>query len=195
MSDLLGQHRRGQLFVMSAPAGTGKTTLIRKLHAEFPNVVASISFTTRRPREGEVEGVDYYFVSQSEFEEKIAADDYLEYVKLYETYYGTSRQWVEQQLSAGQHVFLVIDTQGARLLRGKMAATFIFIKPPSLDELAHRLRSRGTDSKEMIEKRLAWSAKEILAADEYEYQIINDDLETAYQVLRSILIAQCHRSH
>lgn len=193
MESLLGKHKKGLLFVMSAPAGTGKTTLIRKISEEFPEVIQSISYTTRRPREGEVNGTDYYFIDEKEFEKKIAAEDFLEYVKLYDTYYGTSIAWVKDNLSKGKHVFLVIDTQGARQLRGRLPATYIFIKPPSLEALRTRLVSRGTETEEMVAKRLKWAESEMKAAADYDYQIINDDLNTAYEELRAIVIAECHR--
>ncbi|WP_039357402.1 guanylate kinase [Candidatus Protochlamydia amoebophila] len=188
-----GKDKKGSLFIVSAPAGTGKTTLVNLLVHEFPTVIASISYTTRAPRLSEVNGKDYYFITESEFEAKIAAADFLEYVKLYDTYYGTSRKWVEIQRQLGLHVILVIDTQGALQLQKLCEATFIFIRPPSLDELKNRLINRQTESLEMIEKRLACAERELKAAQYYDYEIINDDLQEAYQVLRSILIAEYHR--
>jgi guanylate kinase len=137
--------------------------------------------------------VHYHFVSRQEFEVKIAQDDLLEYVCLYGDYYGTSRSWVESRLKKGKHVILVIDTQGAAQLKSKLKALFIFVKPPSLQELRRRLNHRGTECGEAIEKRLAWAEREIDAAKNYDYMIVNDDLETAYQVLKSIVIAEEHR--
>ncbi|CUI17002.1 Guanylate kinase [Candidatus Protochlamydia naegleriophila] len=191
---LLENRAKGLMFVISAPAGTGKTTLVDMLTNEFASVVANISYTTRQPRSGEVYGQHYHFITQSEFEAKIAASDFLEYVKLYGTYYGTSRRWIEEQRASGQHVILVIDTQGALQLKGRCDATFIFIRPPSLEVLKQRLVHRQTESTEMIEQRLACAERELDAAQYYDYQIINDDLNEAYQVLRSILIAECHRT-
>lgn len=156
-------------------------------------MVASISYTTRLPRPGEKEGKDYHFISQKEFEEKIAASEFLEYVKLYGYYYGTSRRWIEDQLNQGKHVFLVIDTQGTMQLKGKFPATSIFVSPPSVDELRKRLQNRKTDSPEMIEKRILWAKNEMEAIPHYDYHIVNDDLSTAYQVLRSIVIAETHK--
>lgn len=183
---------KGFLFILSAPAGTGKTTLVEMLTKEFPNVVASVSFTTRQPRPNEVEGVHYHFISKEEFLQRIADGEFLEHVELYGDYYGTSRLWVESQLVQGKHVILVIDTQGAELLKSSKAIT-IFIAPPSIEELERRLRLRQTETKETIEKRLLWAKKEMDAQKNYDYLIINDDLANAYQALRSILIAEEHR--
>jgi len=118
----------------------------------------------------------------------------LEYVNLYGTYYGTSKKWISEQQQQGKHVVLVIDTQGALQLKDKISAVYIFIRPPSLDVLRNRLIQRRTESIEMIEKRLKWAESELKAAQKYDYQVVNDNLETAYQVVRSIFIAECHRT-
>jgi guanylate kinase len=190
---LLGNNKRGLAFIVSAPAGTGKTTLVSRLTDEFSCVIASISTTTRQPRAGEIEGLHYHFISKSEFESKIAQGEFLEYVRLYGNYYGTSRRWVEEQLSAGKHVILVIDTQGAKLLRKIFPAVAIFLMPPSLAELARRLQGRGTESQAMLAERLALAEEELKALVHYDYKIVNDDLDVAYQVLKSIIIAEEHR--
>lgn len=193
MQTLLGNHKRGRAFVVSAPAGTGKTTLVEKLTKEFPCVVESVSYTTRLPRPGECEGIHYHFVSQDVFKQMILEGLFLEYVTLYDEYYGTSRQWVINQLESGKHVVLVIDTQGAMRLKGTFPATFIFIQPPSLEELCRRLERRRTESQEVIEKRLVWAKQELEMVKYYDYQIINDDFSIAYEVLKSILIAEEHK--
>lgn len=193
MQKLLGNVQQGLVFVISAPAGTGKTTLVDKIVQEFPNVVRSVSYTTRPPRVGEVEGDHYHFINKDEFEEMIEDDLFLEHVKLYDDYYGTSRRWVLEQQKQGNHVVLVIDTQGAMRLRGAFPAVFIFVRPPSIDELSNRLERRKTETPETLEKRLSWAKFELEAARYYDYQVINDDLGTAYQVLRSIFIAEEHR--
>ncbi len=194
MQKLLGNAQEGLVFVVSAPAGTGKTTLVDRLAKEFPCIIRSISYTTRLPREGELEGEHYHFISQAEFQSMIEEGLFLEYVKLYDDYYGTSRQWVIDKQKLGHHVVLVIDTQGAMRLKGTFPAIFIFIKPPSLDELSRRLKKRSTETAVTLAKRLSWAKVELKAARNYDYQVVNDDLETAYRVLRSIFIAEEHRS-
>lgn len=190
---LLGNLKRGLVFILSAPAGTGKTTLVQRLVNEFPVVLASVSYTTRAPRAGEVNGLHYHFVDEAEFLSRIAKDEFIEYVQLYGNYYGTSRVWLEEQLDQGKHVFLVIDTQGALLLKEKIKATYIFVSPPSLEVLEKRLLVRKTESQDVIQKRLGWAQQEMTAKDAYDYLIVNDELDTAYQVLRSIVIAEEHR--
>jgi guanylate kinase len=195
MASLLGETNEGLVFIVSAPAGTGKTTLVQRLVHEFPSIIANISYTTRQPRAGEIEGVHYHFISDSEFEAKITANDFLEYVNLYGTYYGTSHQWIQEQQQKGKHVVLVIDTQGALQLKGRIPAILIFIRPPSIEVLRSRLMQRQSETAEMIEKRVAWAQRELEAARQYDYQLINDDLDIAYQILRSIFIAESHRTY
>ncbi len=190
---ILGNLSHGLSFVLSAPAGTGKTTLVDMLMQEFDCVKASISCTTRPKRHSEIDGVHYHFLSEEEFERRVQAGDFLEHVRLFGYRYGTSRAVVEQMKSSGKHVILVIDTQGALQLIGKEAATFIFLLPPSLDELGKRLLERGTETRESFSTRLAEAEKEIALAAAYHYVIVNDDLSVAYQALRSVLIAEEHR--
>lgn len=190
---LLGNLSKGLIFVLSAPAGTGKTTLVRMLRDEFTCVSESISCTTRSPRAGEILGKDYHFLTTEEFERKIKNGDFLEYAKVFDHYYGTSREFVMGQVEKGKHVILVIDTQGALQLRGKIPAIFVFISPPSLQELRERLFKRKTESLENIEQRLSWAKQELAMAVHYDYHIVNENLHLAYEVLRSILIAEEHR--
>lgn len=190
---LLGNRKRGLAFIVSAPAGTGKTTLVEKLAEEFPSVIMNISYTTRSPRLGEIKGVHYHFISEDQFKKMVSAEEFLEHVCLYGEYYGTSRKWIEERLNAGKHVVLVIDTQGAIFLRDKYPAISIFVKPPSLEELKRRLNGRGTETQQKIEERLKIAQQEIEALKYYDYEIVNDDLEVAYQVLKSIFIAEEHR--
>lgn len=192
---LLGNLKKGLVFVVSAPAGTGKTTLVQKLVQEFSCIVQSVSYTTRPRRYNESSGDHYHFITQDTFEKKIKEEEFLEYVKLYDDYYGTSKKWVESKQNAGKHVFLVIDTQGALQLVDTLDAQFIFIAPPSLKELKRRLVIRNTDTKEAIAKRLKWAEKELEAAHYYDYFIVNDSLNIAYEALRSIVIAEEHRAY
>lgn len=186
--------KTGLLFVVSAPAGAGKTTLVERLVREVPAVERSISFTTRKPRGSEVSGKDYHFIDQNLFEEKQKKGDFLESAQVFDHLYGTSKEETEKRLRRGIHVFLVIDTQGAMSLKGKVDATFIFILPPDEETLRKRLLCRGTDNESQIEKRLSWAKKEMEKAPFYDYTIINDDLEEAFDALRSICIAEEHRN-
>ncbi len=189
---LLGNNQRGKIFVISAPAGTGKTTLVHLLHKEFPCVVESISFTTRKPRLSEKEGEHYFFISEQEFLEKKRRGDFLEDVKIFDAYYGTDKATVERELNKGHHVVLVIDTQGAMILKKKTPAVFIFISPPSLEELERRLHQRKSESEETLKKRLSLAVHEMEMVKEYDYHIVNLDLKVAYNVLKSIVIAEEH---
>ncbi len=191
----LGNNKRGILYIISAPAGTGKTTLVEMLTKEFSCVVSSVSYTTRKPRGKEKNGIEYIFIDKDEFDQKIATGDFLEYVTLYDQNYGTSREWVEKQLHAGHHVVLVIDTQGALKLKGKTDSVSIFIRPPSLEELKKRLTERKTESAEHINRRLDWAKHELEHCHEYDYLIVNDNLRIAYDVLRSIFIAEEHKNN
>lgn len=181
---------RGKLFILSAPAGTGKTTLVNRLVKDLPNVVQSISYTTRAPRSGERNGVHYHFVSKEEFEKRVASQDFLEYVTLYGDYYGTSKEAVEQSLAAGKNVFLVIDTQGALKLQGKVPATFIFVSPPSIEVLKERLERRKSEPREVIALRLKIASEEIAKKGQYDYEIVNDDINDAYKQLKQIVLLE-----
>lgn len=185
--------KKGIIFVVSAPAGTGKTTLVRMLQDEFPNVIESISFTTRQPRSQEIPGKDYYFISHQEFKQKIEEGEFLEHAKVFGQYYGTSKKFLAEQQEKGNHVILVIDTQGALFLKEKIDAIFIFIRPPCLEVLKERLLARKSESEEAMNERLNWAEKEMECIPAYHYEIVNDRLDHAYDVLRSIVIAETHR--
>lgn len=189
----LGNLKKGLLFVLSAPAGTGKTTLAHMLKEEFECVVISISYTTREIRPDEKNGVDYNFISKEEFEGKIVKGDFLEYAQVFEHYYGTDRKFVENLQKQGKHVLLVIDTQGAMKIKSKVEATFVFINPPSFEELRKRLTERNTETENNVEERLSWAKNEMEVGKSYDYHIINEDLNTAYDFLRSVLIAEENR--
>lgn len=189
----LGNRTVGLTFVVSAPAGAGKTTLVNMLTNEFSSVKASISCTTRPKRADERDGEHYFFLTEEEFEKKVRAGEFLEHVTLFGYRYGTSKEVVRSMQKEGFHVVLVIDTQGALLLMGKEPVISIFILPPSLEELGRRLMQRKSESDESLEKRLKEAEREMSQAACYDYVIVNDDLATAYQVLKSIFIAEEHR--
>jgi len=187
----------GRLFVISAPSGAGKTTLLKQVMVNIPGLVFSISHTTREPRPGERNGVDYHFVSRAEFLAMIERGLFLEYAEVHDNLYGTSGEALALQLLDGMDVILDIDVQGAAILRkkGQPEATNIFISPPNLMELERRLRGRGTESEEMIKVRLKNAETEMNAAAVYEYLIINDNLEEATNLLSSIIMAERARAH
>lgn len=190
----LGNFLKGFVFILSAPAGTGKTTLVRMLSKEFACVVESISYTTRPPRSNEVEGKDYFFISEKEFASKVKEGDFLEYATVFGYNYGTSYEYVTSLQKKGKHVFLVIDTQGAMQLKEKnFPAIYIFLSPPSLEVLKSRLLKRKTEDRNALAQRLSWAEQELQKINHYDYHIVNDSLEHAYAVLRSIVIAEEHR--
>lgn len=195
MEKVLGNLKKGLVFVISAPAGTGKTTLARMLVDEFPCIRESVSCTTRPPRRGENPDVDYHFLKKQEFEQKIQEGAFLEHAQVFGQYYGTLKEHVDQRLKKGLHVILVIDTQGAALLRKQdYPATFIFIQPPNLAELRTRLFNRKTEHTEHIEERLEFAEHELEQSREYDYIITNDNIHRAYDILRGILIAEEHKT-
>lgn len=181
--------RAGVLFIVSAPSGGGKTTLVRALTSVDPGLRVSVSHTTRAPRPGEEDGVAYHFVDAATFERMAAAQAFLEHAQVFDHRYGTSRAWVEAQLAGGTDVILEIDWQGARQVRALMADTVsIFILPPDLDTLARRLRSRG-DPDVTIARRMHAAREEISHYAEYEYLVVNDDLARARQDAQAIVRA------
>ena len=187
----------GKLFILSAPSGAGKTTLLKRVMADLPGLAFSVSHTTRQPRSGEQDGVDYHFVSRDRFEAMREQGIFLEWAEVHGNLYGTSRPAVLAQLATGFDVILDLDVQGAAILRASAAipAASLFISPPSLLELERRLRGRETDSEETILLRLKNARKEMQAAVDYEYLIINDRLEQAIDTLRAIVIAERSRGH
>jgi guanylate kinase len=180
----------GNLYIISAPSGAGKTSLVAKLIDHDLLIRVSVSTTTRPMRPGEQHGVNYFFVSEAEFESKIAAGEFLEHAKVFNNYYGTSKTSVIQQLNAGQDVILEIDWQGAQQVRQIFPeAVSIFIMPPSLDELDRRLNGRGSDSAEVIANRMREAVSEMQHYQEFDYVVINDDFDSALHQLHSIFIA------
>jgi guanylate kinase len=180
----------GDLFVVVAPSGAGKTSLVNAMLRSESGVRLSVSFTTRAPREGEVEGREYHFVSREAFGKMIAAGDFLEHANVYGNFYGTSRKWIEAELAGEHDVLLEIDWQGAvqvRRLFPRMVG--IFILPPSLDELRRRLTVRGKDSAEVIEKRMSGAREEISHVLEFEYIIVNENFDVALADLQAVVRA------
>jgi len=179
---------RGQLFIISAPSGAGKTTLARHLVCEMKDTVFSVSHTTRAMRRGEADGVDYFFVEREKFENMAEKQEFLEHAEVFGNLYGTSRIEVDRLLRAGKNVLLDIDWQGARRVREQMPQVqSIFILPPSRQELERRLRARGQDSDAVISNRMREADDEMSHSDEYSYVVINDELEGALSDLKSII--------
>lgn len=181
----------GTLYIISAPSGAGKTSLVRALLQQEPGARVSVSYTTRPPRPGEQDGVHYNYVSVAQFEQMLAEHSFLEQAKVFDNHYGTSRIWVEQQLSQGVDVILEIDWQGARQVRAMMAHSVgIFILPPQRDVLEQRLRGRGQDSDEVIARRMRDAVQEMSHYHEFDYLVVNDVFDDALADLRAILRAQ-----
>ncbi len=187
----------GQLFILSAPSGAGKTTILKEVMADLERLTFSVSHTTRQPRKNEQDGVDYHFVSVDLFKEMCNRGSFLEWAEVHGNYYGTSRSAVQQQLEQGLDVILDIDIQGAAIIADdpSVHAVTIFVAPPTVAELERRLRGRGTDSDDTIAVRLGNAAKEMAAADKYDYLVINDVLEEAVMTLKSVIIAERSREH
>jgi guanylate kinase len=179
---------KGKLIILAAASGTGKTSLARALIERTPNLVFSVSHTTRAPRPGEQNGVHYYFVTPSQFEEMVAADRFLEHAKVFGNYYGTSRGATENLLGQGKNVILDIDWQGARTIKEKMPeAISIFLLPPSRAALEERLNARGQDAPDVIARRMSEAVSEMSHYNEFDHVVVNDDFEAALKDLQTII--------
>ena len=186
--------QQGILIVLSGPSGTGKGTICRELLHSYPNLKYSISATTRAPRTGEQHGVHYFFLGRDEFNAMLESDDLLEYAEVYGNYYGTPRQNVMKLLEAGNDVVLEIDIQGAMQVKEKFSeGVFIYIVPPSLEELSDRIQKRGTDSPETIKRRLSCASEELSLAHQYDYVVVNDQISAAVNRVAAIIEAERHR--
>lgn len=188
--------RRGTLFVVSAPSGTGKDTVVRELLARHPELGFSVSATTRKPRPGEQEGVDYYFVSPERFSEMIEKNEFLEYAEYTSASYGTPAGPVDEALDSGRDMILVIEMTGARWVQVKRPdAVLIFLVPPSFEELERRLRGRGTETEEQIEARMKKARTEVAQMGGYDYIVINDELSDAVADVEAIVRAERLRAN
>lgn len=182
---------RGLLIVISGPSGAGKGTLCKALLEKNKDLNISVSMTTRQPRKGEVDGVNYYFVDKATFLDMIDKDGFLEYACVFDNYYGTPRKYVEDMLSSGKDVILEIDIQGALKVKEKFSeGIFIFILPPSMEELKNRIKKRGSETEESLIKRFKTAYKEINYVSKYNYVVINDEVDKAVKKLESIIIAE-----
>ncbi len=183
--------KKGTIYIISAPSGTGKTSLVKALSNSIPNLCVSISHTTREKRDKEEAGLDYYFIAKSEFKNMLSQNLFLEHAEVFGNFYGTSKQWVEEKLNEGKDVILEIDWQGARQVRIQyIEAQSIFILPPSLEALNQRLLSRHPDNPVLIEKRFKEAKKELSKYIEYDYLVCNDVFEHALEDLNHIIISQ-----
>ncbi|MED1802608.1 guanylate kinase [Brevibacillus porteri] len=182
---------RGLLLVLSGPAGVGKGTVCKALREVMPDLVYSVSATTRQPRPGEVEGVNYFFKSQEEFKRMIEEDALLEWAEYVGNYYGTPRQFVDDMLNDGRDVILEIEVQGALQVKESFPqGTFLFLAPPDLNELENRIVGRGTESQEIIRKRMEVARAEIELMDHYDYVVVNDVIESACDRIQAIITAE-----
>mgnify|MGYP001573716395 FL=1 len=183
--------KKGILFIISAPSGSGKTTLCAKLVESVDSLYRSISMTTRAPRPGEQDGMDYIFIEKPEFIKRQKRNEFLEWAKVFNEYYGTPKKHIMHMLKRGSDVLLSIDVQGAmKIRRLKLDAVYIFILPPSIEMLRERLINRSTDSKKAIQQRLVVSKKEISCSYKYDYIIVNNRLESALDSLRAVVVAE-----
>jgi len=175
---------QGKLYVVSAPSGAGKTTLIKNVLNRFKDLFYSVSHTTREPRENEQHGIDYFFITKKAFKEMIEQDLLLEWAEVHENYYGTSKDFIAANLDKGKSMILDIDVQGARqIMKSDMDMVTIFIMPPSIEVLSQRLKNRGTDSQKVIDTRIKNAKTEIAKKKLYQYVVINDDLDHAIKEL------------
>ena len=190
-------NKKGTLFVITGPSGAGKGTVLKKVIQSLEGLYFSVSATTRKPREGEVDGVHYHFLTKERFEELIEKDRFLEYARYAENYYGTPLDPVEEHLEQGHDVILEIELQGALQVKKRLPkAVLVFIAPPSFEELENRLRGRGTETEEVIRKRLAIARQECANMDEFHFIVVNDKVEDAADRLRAIILScRCLREN
>ncbi len=182
---------KGNLFIISSPSGGGKGTLIQEVLKTVPNVAYSVSFTTREMREGEENGVDYFFVEEADFEAKIESGDFLEFARVHGNFYGTSKAELDREISKGYDVILEIDVQGAAIVKQKLPESVgVFILPPSFEVLKNRLEARNTETDEELLVRLNNARNEVMQVSKFDYVVINDDIENASRKLAGIFLAE-----
>lgn len=183
--------KKGLLIILSGASGTGKGTVCKKILADMPEIFFSISATTRQPRPGETDGKEYFFISEEEFKNWIAEDKFLEYAEVYGNFYGTPLHKIEERLNQGKNVLLEIDTQGALNVMKKCPdGIFIFLLPPSLEELKNRIKNRGTETLENLERRFNSAKSEISLGEKYQYAVINDSVDEAVKKIKAIILAE-----
>lgn len=187
--------KKGLLVVLSGPSGVGKGTVCSVLRQKMPELIYSVSATTRSPRQGEMDGVNYFFKTREQFEELIAKDAMLEYAEYVGNYYGTPREFVDKMIADGKDVILEIEVQGALKVKQKFSeGVFIFLLPPSLDELKQRIKGRGTETESVIDHRMSVAEQEIALLRHYDYAVINDEIDAACHRIQSIITAEhCRR--
>lgn len=184
----------GSIFIVSAPSGTGKSTICKEIIKQIPDITFSISYTTRAKRKGEVNGIDYFFISDSDFDKKIKTNFFIEWADVYGKKYGTSVDFIKKSISEGRDILLEIDVQGARNIKNIFQHSIaIFILPPSIQELEKRMEQRNENSKDDMRVRLIQARDEIMKSTFYDYIVINDDLSSAVEKIKSIIIAERHK--
>jgi guanylate kinase len=182
------KNKKGAIIAISAPSGTGKTTILRRILSDFPEIVFSVSATTRKRRKNEVEGVDYFFISEEEFKKKIQNNEFVEWELFYDYYYGTFRDFIENCINNGKSLILEVDVHGAvEIKRIYPDAVLIYIAPPSLEELRVRLKKRQTENEEDLKKRIERAKMELSHKDKFDYFIVNNDLNTAYNEIKNLI--------
>jgi guanylate kinase len=190
------ENNKGAIIAISAPSGTGKTTIVRRILKDFPDIAFSVSATTRQRRENEVDGADYFFISEEEFKEKIENNEFVEWELFYDYYYGTFKSFIDTHVSAGKPVILEVDVKGAlEIKRIYPEAILVYIAPPSLEELIIRLKKRKTENEDELKKRIERAKMELSHKDKFDYFVVNKELNTAYKEMKILIGKLIDRSN